>query len=221
MPDPGHIPGPTIIPNCIQVRLVWSQPNTKVVYNVLHASVAGGFILTVAVVDAVFTALKAAAGTTSWRARVNTGISLTGMDMRDERIANQPLVGSTTAAVAGTGAGGAIPPGDAFCVTLRTASAGRGFRGRVYLPGLDFSALAAGGVAAAGTMTDAVSFITALQTALSASALTLALAQPARAGYTGSTGAVHAARAAGTVVISSIVARNNVIDHQRRRAGRS
>lgn len=221
MPDAGRIPGAVVIPNCIQVRLFWTLPNTKTAYNVMHGTVAGGFTATAAVAEAIFTALKAAGGWTSWRARVNSGISLAGVDLRDMRTPNQPVVASSSAASAGTGAATALPPGDALCVTLRTANAGRSFRGRVYLPGLDSAALAAGGVAAAGTVTDSAAFITAVQAALTASSVTLAIAQPARAQYTGSTGAVHAARGAGAAVITSIVTRNNIIDHQRRRAGRS
>ena len=221
MPDNGRIPGPVVIANTIQVRLIWSLPNGKTVYNVLHGSVAGGFSATTAVADAIFTALKANAGWTAWRARLSTGVSLTGIDLRDLRTANMPIVQSTTAAAAGTGATGALPPGDALVVTLRTALVGRGSRGRVYLPGLDFSALAAGGVAAAGTVTDSQGFITGVQTVLTASAVTLAIANPARQAYTGSTGAAHAARPAGILPITGIVCRNNIIDHQRRRAGRS
>lgn len=221
MPDEGRIPGPIVIPNTIQVRLIWALPNGKTVYNVLHASVAGGFSATTAVADAIFTALKANAGWTSWRARLNTTVSITGVDLRDLRTANMPIVQSTTAAAAGTGATGALPPGDALCVTLRTALVGRGARGRVYLPGLDFSAIAAGGVAAAGTVTDSVAFVTGVQTVLTASAATLAIANPARAAYTGSTGAAHAARPAGILPVTGIVCRNTTIDHQRRRAGRS
>lgn len=221
MPDPGRIAGAVTIPACIQVRLIWSLPNGKTAYNVLHASVAGGFAPTVAIADAIFTALKAAAGWTSWKARVNSGISLTGVDLRDMRVTNQPLISSTSGASAGTGAGTALPPGDAICVTLRTAGAGRGFRGRVYLPGLDTGALASGGVAAAGTVTDSAAFVTAVQSALSASSMTLAIAQPARAAYTGSTGAIHLARSPAVQPVTSIVTRNNIIDHQRRRAGRS
>jgi hypothetical protein len=221
MPDLGRIPGPIVIPNAIQVRLIWSLPSGKIVYNVLHGSVAGGFSATTAVADAVFTALKANAGWTSWRARVSTTVSLTGVDLRDLRTINMPIVASTTAASAGTGATGAIPPGDALVVTLRTALVGRGARGRVYLPGLDFSALAAGGVAAAGTVTDSAAFVTGVQTVLTASAITLAIANPARADYTGSTGAHHVARAAAILPVTSIVTRNTIIDHQRRRAGRS
>jgi hypothetical protein len=221
MPDDGRIPGPIIIPNCIQVRLIWTQPNTKTVYNVMHGSVAGGFSATTAVADAIFTALKANAGWTAWKARVNSGVNLAGVDLRDLRTANMPIVPSTTAVAPGTGVGGALPPGDAFCVTLRTANTGRGFRGRVYLPGLDLAALAAGGVAAAGTLTDAAAFVTGVQTVLTASSVTLAIGQPARQSYVGSTGAAHAARSAAVIPVTAIVARNNIIDHQRRRAGRS
>lgn len=221
MPDAGRIPGAVVIPNAIQVRLVWTLANGKTVYNVLHGSVAGGFSATTAVADAVFTALKANAGWTSLRANLSTTCSLFGVDLRDLRSINQPVVASTTAAAAGTGATGAIPPGDALCVTLRTALVGRGSRGRVYLPGFDFSALAAGGVAAAGTVTNATSFMTGVQTVLTASSITLAIANPARAAYTGSTGAAHAARPAGILPVTGIVTRNNIFDHQRRRAGRS
>jgi hypothetical protein len=92
----------------------------------------------------------------------------------------------------------------------------------VYLPGLDFSALAAGGVASAATVTDAAAFVTAVQTAMTASGLTLCIMQPARAQYTSTvTGAFHAARSAATQDVTSIVSRNTIIDHQRRRSGRS
>lgn len=221
MPDGGHIPGQVVIPNCIQVRLIWALPNTKTVYNVLHATVAGGFSATGTVAENIFTALKAAAGWTSWRANLNTGVSFSGVDLRDMRSPNNALAASNTAASPGTGAGTALPPGDALVVTLRTAQAGRGFRGRVYLPGLDSSAMAAGGVAAAGTVTNAAAFVTAVQTALTGQAMTLAIAQPHRQQYTGTKGAVHADRPATMITVTTIQVRNNIIDHQRRRAGRS
>jgi hypothetical protein len=221
MSDPGRIAGPVVIPNCVQVRLFWTLPNGKTVYNVLHGTVAGGFSATAAVAEAIFTAIKAAGGWTAFKANVNSGVSLAGVDLRDLRTANQPIVASSTAASAGTGAGTALPPGDALTVTLRTANAGRSFRGRVYLPGFDSTAMAAGGVAAAGTVTNAAGFVTAVQTALTASSIALAIAQPARNAYTSPKGTFHAARAAAAAVVTSIVCRNNIFDHQRRRAGRS
>lgn len=221
MPDAGRIAGPIVIPNAVQVRLIWSLANGKTVFNVLHGSVPGGFAATSTVAEAIFAAIKASAAWTALKANLSSGVSLTGVDLRDLRSANQPLAASTGAASPGTGAGTALPPGDALCVTLRTAGAGRGFRGRVYLPGFDSTAMAAGGVAAAGTVTNATSFVTAVQTALSGQSITMAIAQPARQAYTGSTGAAHSARGAAVQPVTSIVTRNNIFDHQRRRAGRS
>lgn len=221
MRDPGRIAGPVIIPNAVQVRLLWTLPNGKTVANVLHASVAGGFSATSTVAEAVRAAIVASAGWTAWKARLNTTVSLAAVDIRDLRTGNNPLVASTGAAAAGTGAGTALPPGDALVVTLRTAFAGRSYRGRAYLPGLDSTALAAGGVAAAGTVTDATSFMTAVQTALSGQGMTLAVAQPARQQYTSAKGTLHNARTAALQTVTSIVTRNTTIDHQRRRAGRS
>lgn len=221
MPDGGRIAGPLVIPNAFQCRMIWTLANGRTVFNVLHGIVSAGVVADTALAQAIYASLIASASWTAWKALINTGNSLAGIDLRDLRTANMPLVQSTGAAVAGTGAGGAIPPGDAFCVTLRTAGAGRSFRGRVYLPGLDFSALAAGGVAAAGTMTAAVNFITALQTAMNASGVEMAVANPQRAAYTSPKGTVHVARAAAMQPVTGIVARNNIMDHQRRRAGRS
>src|ERR1044072_632727 len=221
MDDPGRVAGQKVIPSCVEVRLRWTLPNSKTVYNVLHASRGGGFVASAALIDTVFQAVVASAGWTSWKAKLNTTVSFAGMDLRDLRAANLPLAGSSAAASPGTGAGGALPPGDALCLTLRTAGAGRGFRGRVYLPGLDFSGLAAGGVLAAATNTAAISFLTAVQTAMTAQGMTLGLAQPHRQAYVGETGASHPDRPAAVVSVTSIEARNTVVDHQRRRAGRS
>jgi hypothetical protein len=221
MPDLGHIPGKVVIANCVQLRLIWSLANGKTVYNVLHGRTAGAPAVTQALAQAIYAALIAATDTTNWRAQLNTGVSLAGVDLRSLHVIDQPTIQSTGAAVAGTGATGAIPPGDALVVTLRTAQVGQHARGRVYLPGLDFSALAAGGVASANSVTRSALFVTALQTAMSGQGLTLCLAQPARQQYTGSTGTVHSARAASTLDVTAIATRNNIIDHQRKRAGRS
>lgn len=221
MPDLGRIPGKVVIANTVQVRLIWTLPNAKTVYNVLHARTAGAPAVTQALAQAVFAAILAGADWTNWRAQINTGVSLAGVDLRSLHLVDQPTIQSSGGAVAGTGAGGAIPPGDALVVTLRTAQVGQHARGRVYLPGLDFAALAAGGVASATTLTRAPLFVTLVQTALSGQGMTMCIANPARAGYAGHNGVVHAARAATTLDVTAIVCRNNIIDHQRKRAGRS
>lgn len=221
MPDGGRIAGPVVVPNEVQLRLIWTLANGKTSYNVLHGTVAGGFNATTAVAQAIYAALLASAAWTAWRPMINTLNSLAGIDLRDMRTINMPIVPSTGGAVAGTGAGGALPPGDALVVTLRTATVGRSARGRVYLPGLDQAAMAAGGVASGAAITASAALITALQTAMTASSIALAIGNPARQAYTGTTGAAHAARAAATVPVTVITTRNGIIDHQRRRAGRS
>jgi hypothetical protein len=217
--DLGRIPGPIIIPNCIEVDLVWNLASGKQVKNVLHGQVAAGFNATAAIAQAVYAAIIASGQWAAWAAFLHTTASFQGVNLRDLRTSSMPLVSSTGAATPGTGAGSALPPGSAACVTLRTASAGRGFRGRVYLPGLDSGILtAATGAMTAGAQTAAQNFMTEVGTALTASAITLSIANPARQVYNGRKGALHPARAAAVINVTSNVVRLLALTSQRRRS---
>lgn len=219
MADPGRIAGPIIIPNAIEVDLVWNLASGKQVKNVLHGQVAGGFAATAAVAQAVYAAIIASAAWTAYKPFVNLNGSFAAVNLRDLRTPNMPVVTSTGGATAGTGAASALPPGVALVISQRTAQAGRGFRGRCYLPALDSVCLtAATGAASAAANTAAANFITAVSTALTASAITLSIAQPARQAYTGRKGRAIGARAAGIVNVTSIVARLTALTSQRRRS---
>ena len=219
MPDPGRIAGPVVIPNCVELLLRWELANSKVVHNVLHGRVAGGFSATATVAEAIRTALTSGTGWTNHAANLHTGTSLLGVSLRDLRGPNLPLVDSTGAAAAGTGGGESLPPEVALAATLRTAQAGRGFRGRVYLPGFATGALNTDGTATIGAIGAALAFVQHVQAAMAASGLTLGVAQPARAAYTSpKTGAAFAARAANIIDVTSIVVRDGVFDSQRRRS---
>jgi hypothetical protein len=75
-----------------------------------------------------------------------------------------PLIGSVSASVAGGGTSGSVvPQNTAFLVHKRTATGGRGGRGRFYLPGVDESAVSDLGIVATLVRTD---FNTALQAML-------------------------------------------------------
>jgi hypothetical protein len=64
-----------------------------------------------------------------------------------------------------------------------------------------------------------VNFVTAIQTAMTASGLTMCIQQPPRLAYTGpNTGTPHAARVAATVDVTSISTRSTTFRSQRRRA---
>src|SRR5258708_137940 len=125
MPDLGRIAGPIVIPNAIEVDLVWNLTSGKQVKNVLHGQVAAGF---------------------------NATPSDATVSLRDLRPPNMPVVTSTGAPTAGTGVATALPRGASLVISERAARAGRGFRGRIYLPGLDSSLLTAatGAASAAG-----------------------------------------------------------------------
>lgn len=221
MADPGRIAGSVVIPNCVELDLVWNLASGKQVKNVMHAQVAAGFNATAAVAQAIYASIIGSGAWTAWAAFMHTTDQFAAVQLRDLRVANMPLVQSTGAAVPGTGAGTALPPGVALCVTLRTALAGRAARGRVYLAGLDSAAVtAATGAATAGADTAAVNFVTQVQTSAAASAATLSIANPARQAYTGKKGAAHGARAAGITNVTSIVSRNVNLKSQRRRAFR-
>jgi hypothetical protein len=223
--DPGRIKGPVVIPNAIEVDLIWNLPSGKQVKNVLHGQVAAGFNATAAVAQAIFASITGSAAWTTYAAQLSNQTQLAAVQLRDLRAANFPYVASTGAAVAGTSATAALPPGVSLVVTERTASAGRAFRGRVYLPGLATVALVtATGAATAAANSAALGFMNQVSTSLTASGITLSIANPARQAYIGratSPGAVGRsipARAAAIVNVTTMVTRLTALTSQRRRS---
>lgn len=217
--DGGRIKGAMIIPSCIEVDLVWNLASGKQVKNVLHGRVAPAFASTAAIAQAVYAALIASASWTAWAALLPTTVSLANISLRDLRSLNLPFVTSTGAATAGTSVSAALPPGASLVVTERTNFAGRGFRGRVYLTGLASNVLVTGTGALTGAAnTAAVNFLTAVQTALTSSGITLTLAQRARNQYIGRTGTTIPARAASFVDVTSFNTKLTALTSQRRRS---
>lgn len=219
--DPGRIAGPQLAPNTVEVDLLWSLASGKTgVKNVLHGSVGAGFQATSAIAQAIYAAIIASGQWTAYVPYLHTTASFVGVQLRDVRTGNNPYVTSTGAATAGTGAASALPPGVSLPITLRTASAGRGFRGRIYLPGLDSATLVAatGGVLPAAA-TAAVNFVTEVQTAALASGITLGVPQFGRQAYVGRKGrSIPARPAAAPINLTSIVNRLAVFTSQRRRS---
>ena len=218
--DAGRIKGSIVIPTAVEVDLLWNLANGKTNMKcVMGGIVAGGFTATSAIAQTVFASITGSAAWTAYAAYVHTTASFAGVQLRDLRAANNPYVKSTGAAVAGTGAGTALSSSLAIPINLPTAFAGRGFRGRVYLPGLDSGADVSGtGLILAAAVTAAVNFVIQVQTSLTASGITLALKQPARQQYTGVTGAVHTARAAQITAVTTPQSRTAYFATQRRRS---
>jgi len=74
-----------------------------------------------------------------------------------------------------------------------------------------------GNIISPATMTAIQTWANTIVAALAGQGYTLVIGHVARQAYTGSTGTAHPARAAGTVVITSVTVRDNHWDSQRRR----
>jgi hypothetical protein len=218
--DPGRQPGAFTVVNCVEMRLLWNIQNGKIVHNVLHGRVAGGFAPSVAIAQAIYAAIIASAQWTAYRPYVNSAVSFAGVDLRDKRNLNAGLFQSSGGATAGTGAAVSLPPSAAICVTLRTSLAGQAYRGRVFLPGIDSAAdVSATGAILAAANTAALNFVTAVQTAMGTNGLTLCIMQPPRIAYTGAkTGTLHPARLGQTADVVGIATRSTTFRSQRRRS---
>lgn len=215
--DPGHIPGPVVVPSCAQITINWTNAAGRGGHNVLYGRYAGAFAGTVAQANSIMTAFTTGGAWTALAAFFATTAAISGVSIRDVSTPNAPLITSTNAPVPGTSASPEMPDEVALVITLRTAFTGPGFRGRVYVPGWATNALATGNVAAAAAVTALNSWGGTFSGAIGAGGYTWVLGQPARAQYTGSTGRVHPARAAMSTTISQTTVRDNHWDTQRRR----
>lgn len=198
-----------IVPNAAQMRLIWATGGQLYALNVMGVVNSGSVAITQALTNTIGAAIKSALTSSGLGAQIAPAITLANVGLRDIRTANTAEFIDTGGAVAGTAAQDILPPQTAFCVTLRTAQAGRSFRGRVYLTGFSEGANTAGGTMVLGT--PPVAFVAAVQSALIASSLNLGVlsrpapdASPPRAGF--------------ITTVTSIVARDLVWDTQRRRA---
>lgn len=118
-----------------RATLVWALSGVEYAVNVLHYDVGGlGTITQAHATDFADEAEAAFIAAGSWQDIAGTTISLARATLRDLRTANRPEF-SETIGVAGSASGDPLPLASSVVVTLRTALAGRSYRGRVYLPG--------------------------------------------------------------------------------------
>lgn len=202
---------PVTVPNGIQVRLIWQLSGADHAVNVLGARAAPGTVVNQALASTLGAAIKAAFTSSNFDDCCGVAYALARVGVRDVR---QPFLAEffdVGAAVAGSLSEALLPPQVAYCVTLRTAGAGPRFRGRVFLSGFTQSMNAGVGVATAAVRTNAVAFLTAVDAAMTASGIELAvLSRP-------NPDAIPANPGDATIV-TSIVGRDLVWDTQRRRA---
>lgn len=193
---------PVVIPATVRVSMVWKLSGTDYAVNALHYIVPGATVVDQAAANDIANDIGTAfAGT--YDASVADAVELNRVEVRDLRTASQPVyIGLIL--VDGASVVPPLPPQNAIVVTLRTALAGRSYRGRVYLPGASELASSATGSIESAAMTNANDFIDNIITeTVSGQTWNLGVASPTL-GLT-------------TAVTNALV-RDNVFDTQRRRS---
>jgi hypothetical protein len=215
------VKGPVVIPNCAEVKFKYTQGGMNVT-NVLHGNLTAAGPLNPSIAESIFSAVKANAATTTWFGHLHTGFEFVGVEVKDLRTANMPGLESTGLALAGTGAGAAVPQDCALCITLKTAFSGKGFFGRTYLGGLTVADLADSRHWLSTLGPPAIAFMNGLNSAMTAQGLPWVVAQRALQANTNPAAPPHQQqpRPAAVVPITGAAATDFRVDSQRRRLGR-
>jgi hypothetical protein len=200
-----------VIPTAVQVRLHWFLYSIPC-FNVLGGIVGGGYGNSQAHADALGTAVLGRFTSSGLKALSASTTILTAVGIRDIRVANQVEFVSSAAEVAGTGSGDGLPNQLAAVVTLRTALAGKSYRGRAYFGGANEAQNNNTGAIEAAYNTALVSFMTGVQTDMATEGITLAVLSRPR-----TSPPFPVAWGGAATPVSSIVTRDTQWDTQRRR----
>ncbi len=199
----------------VQVRLHWSY-NGKLGFNVLGGQVGGGYTNSQGHADTLGTAVLGRFTSSGMKALCATTTSLLGVGIRDIRAANLVEYVSTAGAVPGTGGTDPLPNAAAAAITLRTAFAGKHFRGRAYFSGADEAQNDAAGHIATAFNTALVAFLTGVQSDMGTEGITLGVLS--RPNFLNLVPPLDVEDYAGaSTPVTAIVARDVVWDSQRRR----
>jgi hypothetical protein len=142
-----------VVPNTVQVRLIWTVTGTPFAVNVLHFRNVTGVVVNQVLADNIATEIETAWGlAVGVSGNINSATGITRVDIRNLDEPSQPEYSGTVTGAVGNGSAEMLPKQVSLVATLRTALAGRSYRGRVYVPGFTESANSAGGVASVTAM---------------------------------------------------------------------
>jgi hypothetical protein len=165
---------PLVLATAVQVRLHWSF-NGALCFNVLGGIVGGGYSNSQAHANALGTAVLASFTSSGLKALMASTTSLIAAGIRDLRTANQVEYVSVASPVVGTGSGDPLPNELAAVVTLRTALAGKSFRGRNFFSGGIKAESDSAGLIVAAFNSALAAFVTDVQTNMTSEGITLAV----------------------------------------------
>lgn len=220
--DGGRIGGPVVVPNVMNIRVVWvfnnSLPSRRLASMNFQGFAAPLPSPTVAMANTILAGLAASvSGTGGLHTYMPADTVLGQVALRDMSLATNPEFLSTSAGAAGTDVANKMPLDVALVLTERIAARGRGLNGRAFFGGFTVTASDVNGVAVAGLVTALNNFGTALNAQITGQGMVACVAQAARQAYTGVTGTQHPQRNAGHITVQSYTTRDNVFDTQRRR----
>jgi hypothetical protein len=208
-----------VIPNAAVLTLNWSG-EARTWKNVI-GMVGTGALPTIdqALADALFSGISTAAGFTGMLAHFANTVVFESVSVRDIHGPNLAEFTSAGTPVSGGGSLDALPLSVAAVVTIRTARAGKSFRGRTYFSGWDEASNDATGRQVAFVNTSAQGAMVSINSILAGHSLTIAvLSRPTDAVTIPAR--TTPARTGQATAVSAFVTRNSKWESQRRRTGR-
>jgi hypothetical protein len=125
-----------VVPNTVQVRLIWRAGGVQYAVNVIHFRNQGAVAVNQTLANQLATEVATAWGlAVGASGLINSSTAIDQVRVRDINSANQPEFTAQVTGANGNGTSEILPRQVALVVTLRTALAGRSYRGRVYVPG--------------------------------------------------------------------------------------
>jgi hypothetical protein len=219
---------PLQIANCALVRLLWSEGAVALI-NVLAASKPGTVVINQGLANTLGAAIKNDLTTSGLANKLHSSISLQKVGIKDVSTPYNVEYFDTGAGVPGLATGDPLPTQTALVITLRTAKAGKSFRGRVYIGGWGELSNDPNHVCEPVSSAAALAFVNSINTSLIASGMHLAVASRPAEKVVTTVETIHAdgttstkvttlnARTGTTQDVVAVELRNSVWDSQRRR----
>lgn len=208
-----------VIPNAAILTLRWSGL-TRTWRNVIGVQGISTLpVIDQALANTLHTEIMAAANIPALMALMSDNTIFEGIVIRDISGPNRAEYVSTGTPLAGGDATDPLPLNVAACVTVRTAFAGRSFRGRVYFSGWAESQNDANGRAVAGVGTAATNALISINSVLAGHGMTVAvLSRPRDAKVIPAV--TITAKGGTSAPVTGFASRNTKWESQRRRTGR-
>jgi hypothetical protein len=120
------------VSNVARVRIIWNKSGLPAAVNVMHFRYPPGKAINQALADSLHSRAVTALTGSTLSTHLATIVTLGHVNIRDLNTANQVEFVSAGTNTPGTAVGDPLPGATSCVITLRTALAGKSFRGRFY-----------------------------------------------------------------------------------------